>query len=339
MHTLLFSVLAACLIASAVLALWWPRHGLFAWRRRRRAEARQILHEDVLKHLCKTTADGRRPTVESVSGVLRMHPDQTATLLQDLERQGMVTFSSGQLELTPAGRKAGLHVIRAHRLWECYLADETGLREREWHPRAEQREHRMTPEEADALAERLGNPTHDPHGDPIPTSAGIMDAATGNPLASLHPGESARLSHIEDEPTPWYRQLAAKGLRPGMTIHLLEKSAHSVRFTADGDEIELDPILAQQLEVRPLPPEAEAAQTLAMFTPGQRVTVHGLSHSCRGHERRRLLDLGFVKGSTVEVAMTSPSGEPTAYRVRGTLIALHREQARLVLVHPETAAA
>jgi DtxR family Mn-dependent transcriptional regulator len=87
--------------------------------------------------------------------------------------------------------------------------------------------------------------------------------------------------------------------------------------------------------VLPLP-EAEAAdgvKTLADFKPGERATVLGLARSCRGPERRRLLDLGFVAGTAVEVEMISPSGEPTAYRVRGTVIALHREQARLVLAN------
>jgi DtxR family Mn-dependent transcriptional regulator len=88
-----------------------------------------------------------------------------------------------------------------------------------------------------------------------------------------------------------------------------------------------------------LPEADESTAHLAACETGARVTVQGLARSCRGQERRRLLDLGFVAGTAVEVAMTSPSGEPTAYRVRGTLIALHREQARQIMVSPESATA
>jgi DtxR family Mn-dependent transcriptional regulator len=341
MPEILSNLLLAAAITGVVVALaaWWPRHGLVAWRRNRRAAGRQTLREDVLKHLCKSAASGRRPTLQSVSGVLQLTAAQAAGLLQEMEGQGLVSFSSGDLQLTPAGRKAGLHIIRAHRLWECYLADQTGLREREWHARAERREHRMTPAEADALASELGNPTHDPHGDPIPTADGVLEPDAGRPLATLEAGESAWLAHIEDEPENLYAELAAKGLRAGMTVTLLEKSAQTVRFTANGDEHALDPILAHQLEVLPLAEVDDLRDNLAAFAPGKRVTVLGLARSCRGPERRRLLDLGFVAGTTVEVAMVSPSGEPTAYRVRGTLIALHREQARLVMVEPEIAIA
>lgn len=328
-------------IAGLVLAAGccWPERGLLAWLQKRRAATRQTLREDVLKHLCKIAASGRRPTLQSVAGVLQMKPARAAAMLQEMELQGLVSFSSGDLKLTPAGSKAGMHIIRAHRLWECFLADHTGLREGEWHARAERREHRMTPAEADALAAQLGNPTHDPHGDPIPTAAGEMEADTARPLVTLEVGESAWLAHIEDEPENLYAQLAAKGLRAGMTVTLLEKSAQCVRFTANGDEHALDPILAHQLEVLPLAELDDLRENLAAFAPSQRVTVLGLARSCRGQERRRLLDLGFVAGTAVEVAMISPSGEPTAYRVRGTLIALHREQARLVMVEPAPAPA
>lgn len=325
----------AAVVALVLAVAWWPARRLLSWRRQQRAAARQTLREDVLKHLCKIAASGRRPTLQSVAGVLQMTADQAAGLLQEMETHGLVSFSSGALQLTPAGSKAGLHIIRAHRLWECYLADQTGLREQDWHALAERREHRMTPAEAAALATQLGNPTHDPHGDPIPTADGELEVDTARPLATLAVGESAWLAHIEDEPENLYAQLAAKGLRAGMTVRLLEKSAQSVRFTANGDEHALDPILAHQLEVLPLAELDDGCANLAGFAPGGRVTVRGLARSCRGQERRRLLDLGFVAGTAVEVAMVSPSGEPTAYRVRGTLIALHREQARLVMVEAE----
>jgi DtxR family Mn-dependent transcriptional regulator len=78
---------------------------------------------------------------------------------------------------------------------------------------------------------------------------------------------------------------------------------------------------------------------LADLQPGQHGRVLGLTPACRGAERRRLLDLGFVPGTDVAVEMVSPGRDPTAYRVRGTLIALRREQAGLIRIAPELEAA
>lgn len=321
--------------AVAVAAgLFWPRHGLLAWRSRKRRKAHRTRMDDVLKHLCKTEANSRRPTLASVAGVLSTDEEGAAALLEEMAAQGLVEFAGGELHLTELGRRTGVHIVRAHRLWERYLADETGLSEAEWHAHAERREHHMTPEEADELSTLLGNPTLDPHGDPIPSASGRLEPENRRPLADLAHGESAVLAHIEDEPASLFQRLAAHGLRAGMTVRMLEQGGGLVRFIANGETLALETILANQLEVEPLPDFRTSGPSLATCPPGSRARVLGLAMSCRGHERRRLLDLGFVAGTEVEVAMTSPSGEPTAYQVRGALIALHREQARQIMVKP-----
>jgi len=328
---ILFGVLVVGLGLGVLL---WPRWGILAQRRQQRTEAERVRCEDALKHLCKTEAGGRRPTFDSVAGALHLKPDEIGALLHDLTQRGLVTFADGELSLTPTGRSQGAQVVRAHRLWECHLAENTGLHETEWHAEAEQQEHRMSSQEADALSARLGHPTHDPHGDPIPSADGEWSTATGQPLNTLMPGDVARIVHIEDEPASLYAQLADLNLRPGMIVQVQESPAERLRFRLDGIDRELTSILAHQVEVLPLPGKegGRIAKNLADFQPGARVAVIGLARACRGPERRRLLDLGFVAGTEIEVEMRSPSGEPTAYRVRGTVIALHREQARWVLV-------
>lgn len=335
----IFLTLAAILVLVGIAALLWPGVGIVAWSRRRRVNAGRIQRENALKHLCKTEAGGRRPTLHSLAGTLNIKPDETGALLRDMEQQGLVSFTSGELGLTPKGRSEGVQVIRAHRLWECHLAEQAGILATGWHDQAERREHWMSPAEVDALSTQLGNPTHDPHGDPIPTAGGDLANDGGEPLNTLAPGKAARVSHIEDEPANLYAQLAALNLRPGMRVEIRDKSEHRIRFAADGAEHEVTPILAHQIEVLPLPEmeAGEGVETLASYQPGERATVLGLARGSHGSERRRLLDLGFVAGTAVEVEMVSPSGEPTAYLVRGTVIALHREQAGLVLVKPAEA--
>jgi Fe2+ transport system protein FeoA len=195
------------------------------------------------------------------------------------------------------------------------------------------------------MPEYVGHPVRDPHGDAIPEPGGALPADSGQPLNALPPDAPGVIAHIEDEPRAIFAQLSAQGLRPGMKACVIEKDPHHVRFWADGREHVLPPTLANNIFVVPLP-EVEARalfgeEFLVGLKAGQHAKVLGLSPACRGVERRRLLDLGFVAGTAVEVEMVSPGGDPTAYRVRGTLIALRREQANLIRITtaPEVAAA
>lgn len=324
--------------------------GTLMWARRRRSLRREaarelagrVQREDTLKHLCKCEANGIRATLASVAGILHVNSDGAVELLGDMEQSGLVSFSSGELHLTPAGRASGLHIIRAHRLWERYLADETGVEKIAWHAQAEEREHSISPAEADWLSARLGHPVRDPHGDEIPRAGGALSANIGRPLTTLAPGDTGRIVHIEDEPEIVHAQLVAEGLRLGVLVRVVENSDRRVRFWADGDEHVLAPLLAHNVDVTAFTPdEAERAEaTLSNLKPGSHATVVGLMPDCRGPERQRLLDLGFVPGTDVASEMTSPTGEPTAYRIRDSLIALRREQAQHVRVRmpPDDAA-
>jgi len=323
-------------LALAVGAAAWPRYGLWARWRQARSLASRSQHEDVLKHILKYEAGGRRPTLDSIAGALEIRASRAATLLQDLEEHGLVFFDQGSLRLQPPGREMALHIVRAHRLWESYLAEQTGVAEQEWHQRAERQEHLLSPEETDALAARLGHPVRDPHGDEIPAAQGGLSAEEGQPLHAVAENTPVLITHIEDEPKTVYAQLCAEGLRPGMRAYVLAKSAHRIRFWADGNVHVLAPVLANNISVVPSPELAVKdlanEHFLSQLSPGQTARVLGLSPACRGVERRRLLDLGFVSGTPVEVEMVSPGGDPTAYRVRGTLIALRRQQAGLIRV-------
>ena len=212
----------------------------------------------------------------------------------------------------------------------------------EWHPRAEEREHLLTPQQTNELAAKLGHPTHDPHGDAIPRLDGAMEGDPGQSLNSVAPDTPVLITHIEDEPETVYRQLVAQGLCSGMRALVVEKSPTRIRFWAGGNEHILAPVLAENVSIEPLPelPRVRSDRGGIPLQPAARrthVRVVGLSPACRGQERRRLLDLGFVPGTPVEVDMVSPAGDPTAYRVRGSVVALRREQADLIRVNSKAA--
>jgi DtxR family Mn-dependent transcriptional regulator len=231
-----------------------------------------------------------------------------------------------------------LRIIRTHRLWERYLADETGVEEMGWHEDAERQEHRLSTDEADALSARMGNPRYDPHGDPIPTPTGDLPGKRGVSLAQLSPGDVGEIVHVEDEPSTVYAQLVAQNLHPGLRIRVLENTREKVRFEAEGVENLLAPVVAANVTVLPLVQESSGDvphETLGSLRVGESARVIGLSRRCRGQQRRRLLDLGLVPGTIVRAEMIGASGDPTAYTIRGATIALRRTHADLIHVQKE----
>jgi DtxR family Mn-dependent transcriptional regulator len=299
----------------------------------------RILAEDALKHIYKCQVKSRRPTVESIAGALQVSPGEVTSLLHKMATHHLLQLADGEFRLTPAGEEYALQVIRAHRLWERYLADETGFPEDEWHVRADRQEHELSPADTEALSARLGHPIHDPHGDPIPSAAGDFVPHGGQPLTSLSSGEVARIVHLEDEPPVVYAQLVAEGVHPGMEVLVTDVTPRRIRFVAEGEEHILAPILAANISVEPLSPEQATGigpnEHLADLKIGEVGRVISISPACRGLERRRFMDLGILPGTVIKAQLVSPSGDPTAYLIRGALIGLRREQAGLINITRE----
>jgi DtxR family Mn-dependent transcriptional regulator len=323
-------------LVTLVLAyyLFRPDRGLIAIWRRSLQSNRRVLREDALKHIHRCEMHAQRPSLESLAGALNLTLNEVAPLVAELEEAELVTQKEGNIHLTSTGRESALHILRAHRLWERYLADETGYPQMEWHDQAERFEHQLTPEEIEDLAARLGFPTHDPHGDPIPGVDGDWVNHGGVPLNSAELDLPLRIVHIEDEPEAVYAQIVAEGLHPGMTVRLIEVSPKRVRFWAGEDEHLLAPIVAANLSVRPVEAEDEIleGQPLVDLQPGERAQIVGITPSIRGLERRRLLDLGVLPGTEIVAEYESPQRDPTAYRVRDSLIALRDDQAQSIIV-------
>jgi DtxR family Mn-dependent transcriptional regulator len=328
------SLTVVILIIVALHYLFWPEKGLY-WRwRKARLMSERILIEDALKHIHNYEIAGDRPTIDSIAGALQVPPKEAAELVAKIETSELATREGTVLRLTPNGRRSAVHILRAHRLWERYLADATGFSEDEWHSRADEFEHMISPTEADALHAQLGHPTYDPHGDPIPSAEGEMIQQEEIALTSADLNTVLRISHIEDEPETIYAQLVAEGLHPGMIVQLTEITPQRVRFWTNGDEHLLAPIVASNIFVVPIPEvrpvEGISKELLSDLDPGARGEVIAISPACRGIERRRLLDLGFLPGTVIQKELTNPNGDPSAYRIRGALIALREEQSDLI---------
>jgi DtxR family Mn-dependent transcriptional regulator len=329
-------------IGLAILALGsmivWPDHGVLARWRKARGMTKRVLVEDALKFVQKRETLSEAVALEGVAGSLNVSMNEAAELLEQMQRAGLIRADERGFHLTSQGRELALHIVRAHRLWERYLAEETGFSESEWHSKADAQEHTLSPAAAELLASQLGHPRFDPHGDPIPTRSGRSPAATrGFPLTALEPGTVARITHVEDEPEVLYAQLVAEGIHPGMEVHMVDASAERVTFWAGDREHVLAPMLAANVSVAEMPRDEKQTEesdvaTLDTLALGEQAEVSGLSEACRGAERRRLLDLGVLPGTRVIAEMRSPVGDPTAYRIRDTLIALREQQAQLVRI-------
>ncbi len=321
--------------------LYWPAVVVFRALRARRRYAERIQLEDSLKLLYDREGQGAAITLAGLADALRMSSAAGLELLDNMRSAGLVSTIDGRLVLTREGSRYALQIIRAHRLWERYLADETGVQPLRWHDEAERHEHTLSPEQADALASRLGNPRFDPHGDPIPTSDGAFPEKKVISLARLEVGEEARVVHVEDEPDVVYAQLVALGIYVGMELRLQGRTEERIIVEADGRKLVLAPIVAGNISIERLTKSEIserggsveiAPETLNTLRAGESAVVTRLSPACRGVERRRLMDLGIIPGTRIEYKRRALTGGLTSYRVRGTEIALRHEQAGMVAI-------
>ena len=327
------ALLVFAALAATLLAVVWPRRGLWARARRFRRASERVRVEDTLKYVFHRNAAGEPVHVDALAGALEIRRSLARGLLDRLIAGGLMTRGSHGALLTEQGRSEALRIIRSHRLLESYFADRTGVAPVEWHELAEAAEHDLSAAEVEYLAARLGQPRYDPHGDPIPTATGELPASAGIPLAGLLDGAAGTVVHLEDEPAEDYERLLAEGLALGKQVVRHGRSDEGITIELDGRRLTLPHALGDAVTVERSPGRTTAApRTLADLLRGESARVARVASDCRGAQRRRLLDLGVVPGTEITVEMPSATGDPTAYRIRGALIALRRQQAEWIEV-------
>ena len=310
---------------------------------RRQDDRRNERAEDFLKALLEAGSDLPRTAWDEQFRRLDLDSSAAAQTLGRLVLEGRITVTADAVALTPKGRRDALALTRAHRIYEQYLAEHSGYAPSEWHERAQHMEHRLDARERERMAELLGNPLFDPHGDPIPTAGlalpALPESSDETPCACVEAGALLRVVHIEDDDTRRFARIAATGLAKDAVVQVVLCDATRFVFDYEGERFTLPAADLAAIDLRALT-EAEVAEVpaaafrMSRLAEGETAVVAGLSPSCRGALRRRLMDLGFVRGSRVSVGMRSPLNNPIAYVVRGTAIALRREQARQIIVTP-----
>ena len=161
-------------------------------------------------------------TVGAVASRLALAPSSVSEGIKKLAARGLVTHARyGAIELTQEGRRIALAIVRKHRLIETFLVDFLGYEWDEVHDEAEVLEHAVSEDFIERLAVRLGRPSRDPHGDPIPQVDGRMPAAESTPLGDVPADMVVRVVRVSDADPALLRHLREAGVILDATLRVV----------------------------------------------------------------------------------------------------------------------
>ena len=188
---------------------------------------------------------------------LKVSPGTVTSMLKTLDAAGLATYKpyEGAL-LTDAGRNLGLRMLRRHRLIELFLVQTLNLTWDQVHEEAEHMEHAVSDFLVDRIDEFLGNPSCDPHGDPIPTAKGEMrgDAQSAIPLTECPPGTEVRFIRVINQGPEFLRFLSDSSVELGAVGVVKENNPDAGILSAEvgGETFSLARSAAESLLVEPI---------------------------------------------------------------------------------------
>lgn len=192
--------------------------------------------EDYLKaiYLLESENDGKGVSTTQVAEALNISSASVTNMIKKLAGLKLVDYESYYgARLTETGRKIALEVIRHHRLLELYLKEMMGYSWDQVHDEAEKLEHHISEQFEDRIAELLDHPTHDPHGDPIPSKDGVMPETANMKLTDVSENKPYLIGRVRDQDPDLLRYLEKIGLIPGVRIKLVEKAPFKGPITLD----------------------------------------------------------------------------------------------------------
>ncbi len=212
--------------------------------------------EDYLKaifQLSRKSTDGKRVALGAVSEQLGLTAGTVTTMMKHLQSEDFVSYEPRRgVTLRESGEKAALQVLRRHRLIEAFLVDIMKLDWADVHEEAEILEHAISDKLIQRIDEMLGHPSHDPHGDPIPTATGEMDNATFAALADVESGHY-QLMRVSRDDSEYLKWLSSHSLHPGQALQLVSRDHFAGVITlkvADAEPIQIGETAAQALLVK-----------------------------------------------------------------------------------------
>ncbi len=193
--------------------------------------------QDFVKAVYKLGRDTARVSTGMLAEALAVAPASATDMARRLHAAGLVDYQKHHgVALTEAGQQLALQTIRRHRLIELYLAETLGYKLHEVHDEAEQLEHVVSERFVEAVVQTLGDPDVDPHGDPIPTSEGLVKTRPLTLLVEMAVGQQGTVCQIADQSPAVLRYLFDIGLVPTAAVRLTQRAPLSeiLTITVDG---------------------------------------------------------------------------------------------------------
>jgi DtxR family transcriptional regulator, Mn-dependent transcriptional regulator len=209
--------------------------------------------EDYVKAVYLLETEGSGATTNALADRLGVQPGSVSGMVRKLVGLGLAKHEPYRgVSLTAAGRRVALEVIRHHRLLELYLVESLGMSWDEVHDEAEILEHVLSEELEELIAAKLGHPTIDPHGDPIPSPELTLTRDDSRRLYDLEPGDAGTFVRVSDADPEMLRFLAERGIVPGMKLRLVERQPFDGPLTVKlhGKQEVLGAVLARSMRIR-----------------------------------------------------------------------------------------
>ena len=182
--------------------------------------------EDYLKAIFGLSERGVTASTSAIADALAVQPASVTGMVKRMADAGLLEHVPYRgVRLTPRGSREALRVLRRHRIIETYLCERLGFSWEDVHEEAERMEHAASDALVERMAAALEFPSHDPHGAPIPTSAGEIESTDFSTLADAAPGTRVRIRAVRDEDPDRLRSMEAKGLTPGACLTVADTQA------------------------------------------------------------------------------------------------------------------
>src|SRR4051795_8820323 len=213
--------------------------------------------EDYAKAIYVLETRGDEPvSTNALAERVGVTPGSVSAMIKKLDDAGLVTHTPYRgVRLTEEGRRTALEVIRHHRLLELFLAEVLEMPWDRVHQEAEVLEHVLSTELEEIIAAKLGNPTVDPHGDPIPSRDFEIQERETSSLADLQPGDEGVFVRVSDSDSAMLRYLGERGVTPGQAFTVIERQPFGgplfVRFGSAVHPLGGDLAQAMRVETSP----------------------------------------------------------------------------------------
>jgi len=313
----------------------------------------ELLSQSVQMYLvsiARLRVDDQPVPLSQLAQELSVSPVSVNEMCRRLQDQGLVIYRPYKgASFTPEGERRAHYILRRHRLWEVFLVERLGLSYDEAHEAACRLEHSTPRLVADRLEAFLGHPSVNPKGDPIPRADGALSERFVVPLATLTAGQHGHVIKCDGGDAD-KTFLEEQGLRPGTMLVVLAATEEGLLVQVEGTHISLARSLAAAVQVELKEASDQASETLTESglekekPAGPRMTqmpLHKLSVGQRGvvvrvggkgPARRRMMDMGLVPGTEVNVVRVAPLGDPIEFRIRGYSLSLRKSEAAQITI-------